>query len=121
MSKNQNLEERLDTVETKLSEIVSILAIREKKVINKDDFAKFYNTVKFDMPIKTGCVPMCIWINSKYAEDMQNRMLYPSDIEGYWYLTGEISPVPIGFKETINNEDYYVDFRAAGDFIKSNT
>lgn len=117
MNKKQDLEQRLDSLENKISDILTVLSIRGKKTIDQDKFAKFYNSVKFDMPIKTGCIPMCIWINNSYAEDMQKNMLYPSDIEGYWYLTGEVSPVPIGFKETINNEDYYVDFRASGDFI----
>lgn len=117
MSSEQSIEQRMDILENKVTEILTFFSAKDNAEIDKDKFAKFYNTTKYDIPIKVGLTPLCIWINKRYEEDMKTKMLYPSDIEGYWYVTGEVSPIPIGFKETINNEDYYADFRVAGNFI----
>ena len=54
-------------------------------------------------------------LSNKFAKSLQNEVLYPDDTGiGEWFVTGELSPVPILFANLPC--DYVVETRLIGDF-----
>lgn len=109
------LKEKINDITIKLDKFFQG-NISAQKTLNRDLFAKFYNATKYDFPVHYGLVPLIIWINKSYEEDMVKNLLYPAEEENLYYLVGEFSPIAIGFKETYDNSDFYVDFRLNGNF-----
>ena len=115
---------RLDDIERIVCGVVRYLDDKDKKEteeqgvkqeeINKEDFAKLYNAVKYSIPLQTRFAPLVIYFNEKYKDSIIRDLVYPSDFKDLYQPKAEISPVLIGFKPL--KYDYSVDFVLEGFF-----
>lgn len=113
---NQEIEKRLESIENKLNEFINLqqsnYAGMNTEPISRDLFMRFYNRVRYDLPM-SGFTPLVITLHSKYAQQLQKEILYPSDaLPEHWCVTGEPTPVLITFADI--EADYYIDSRIAG-------
>ena len=114
MNNKRSLEDRLANIETQLE---ALLEGNPQKKITRDEFMKFYNRARYELPMK-GIETLAICLHNKYSKSLQNEVLYPADdthssIET-WYVMGEASPVPIVFDDI--KGDYVIDHRVGGTF-----
>lgn len=87
-----------------------------ERTMPKDLFTMVYNDAKYKIPIQTPLMTLGIWFDNKFKNSMVNNYLYPADcLEGFYFPTGEISPIPIGFKEL--RGDYCIDFVLEGEIM----
>ena len=118
---DDNLEQRLTNIENAIERLAHYIAgghpSSHKAEINKEDFTRLYNNVKYTIPITSRFSPLVMFLNEKYKESLLKDTLKPSDLyAGYYEPIGEISPVLISFARLKNDYDYSVDFELNGFF-----
>ena len=131
---NKPMQEKKEPTKEELTQRVSILEMQvehlllkqeeqrvkqylpEQQKINREKFAQLYNYVKYDLPIQRQIIPMVIWLNSKYKDDLVSNFLYPAEETDCFYIKGEFSPLLIGFKNNLD-VDYRVDMTMLDNFF----
>lgn len=122
MADESHIEQRLSNIEDTLGRLINYLSgqtaesTETKKEINKEDFARLYNTVKYTIPMTSRFSPTFIIINEKYKDSLLKDTLTPSDFAGYYEPIGELSPMLISFNKLKHDYDYTVEFVLEGYF-----
>lgn len=115
MAENEkSFKERLADLENKIDYLIYSEKTQLEPELSESEFKSFYSMVENEIK-NIGGLGGRITMNSRFADILKHKVLYPDYDTGYWYPTGRTTKdLPVDFRQI--KYDYAVEMLDAGNF-----